>query len=260
MACPKSTRAGGRPLVLESHDDGDNLECDGVDVHVRSYATLRLLVVQQGAHELAGQLVALDEEVVERIVLIEALGSEDEIEARQDACLRVVATQLAQAGQCESEWELPLGIDGLHPVALGDHLPQEALLRAEVVEEPRCRHPDPIGERCDAGASIALRGEELDRGVDDLLPAQVASGLPAVLVGSGVLPVWRALCPRETLLFPIIGAVGHGVIGLGVSRRVQEGRLGNSLASGPRPGAALHQFNALKCPDWSPTVPGDTGA
>ena len=89
------------------------------------------------------------------------------------------------------------GIDRLHAVALGDHLAEQAFLRAEVVEEARRRHPHPLGQRRHPRAAVALGGEELDRGVNDLLPAQVAPGLPAVLVGPGVLPEGAPAAARE---------------------------------------------------------------
>ena len=85
--------------------------------------------------------------------------------------------------------EGPVRVDRLHAVALGDHFAQQALLRAEVVQEPRRRHADPIGQGRHPGAAVTLGREELDRGVDDLLPAQVAAGLAGVLVGPGGLPV-----------------------------------------------------------------------
>ena len=86
------------------------------------------------------------------------------------------------------------GPDRPHPCghALGDHLPQQPLLRAEVVEEPRRRHPDPIGQRGDPGAAVPLGREQFDSGLNDLLPPQVAPGLAAVLVRPGGLPVTDA--------------------------------------------------------------------
>ena len=99
--------------------------------------------------------------------------------------------------------EGPVRIDRLHAVALGHHLAQQAFLRAEVVEEPRRRHADPIGQRGHPGAAVALGREELDGGVDDLLPAQVAAGLAAVLVRAGVLPVTGAARPAERPALPL---------------------------------------------------------
>ena len=169
-------------------------------------------------------LVALDEEVVQGVVGVEALGAEDEVEPGQDGRLDVVPPDVAQARQRQLHREGPVRVDGLHAVALGDDLAQEALLRAEVVQEPRRGHPDAIGQGGHPRAAVALRREELDGGVDDLLTPQVAPGLAGVLVGARVLPEgrtagcgrirWRSCCPSAS--------TGHGVIGPGSPPRRQK--------------------------------------
>ena len=93
-------------------------------------------------------------------------------------------------------------VDRVHAVALGDHLAEQALLRAEVVEEPGRGHPDPLGQRRDPGAAVPLGGEELDCRVNDLLPPQVAAGLTAVLVGPGGLAERGAAAARGTCVLP----------------------------------------------------------
>src|ERR1700722_9524050 len=69
-------RRFAHPLVLEPRDHRDDLERDLIDVDVRPHPPLCLLVVQQRAHELPRQRVTLDEEVVQRVVVVEALGPE----------------------------------------------------------------------------------------------------------------------------------------------------------------------------------------
>ena len=123
------------------------------------------------------RLVPLDEEVVQRVVGVEAFDAEDEVEPGEDGGLDIVATDVAQARKRQLQRKGGAGIDGVHAVALGHDLAQESFLRAEVVEESRGGHPDPIRQRRHPGAAVSLGGEELHCRVNDLLAAEVAAGL-----------------------------------------------------------------------------------
>ena len=225
IAAARSTRSGSvnhwysAPMMVAI-----DLEGDLVDVHILADPPLRLLVDEQRADELPRRLVALDEEVVQRIIRVEALDAEDEVEPGEDGGLDIVATDVAQARKRQLQRKGGARIDSVHAVALGDDLAQQSFFRTEVVEEPRGGHPHPVRQRRHPGAAVALRGEELDRRVNDLLAPQVTSGLATVLVGTRVLAERSAAASWEPWsLRSILGVTGHGVIGLRIGARRQKG-------------------------------------
>jgi hypothetical protein len=99
--------------------------------------------------------------------------------------LHIVSAEVAEAGERESEREWSVGPERIRLVAFGHDFAKEAFLRSEVIQEAGGCHPHPIGERGHAGAPVALGGEKLDGGVEDLLATKVPSGLGIALVSPG---------------------------------------------------------------------------
>ena len=79
IACAKSTRTGSvshwysSPMIIATTSSAT------WSTSTSGRSRPRLLVVEQRPHELPRHLVALDEEVVQRVVVVETLGTEDEV-------------------------------------------------------------------------------------------------------------------------------------------------------------------------------------
>jgi hypothetical protein len=171
----------GEPLDLEAHQDGEHLAGDLLDVDVRAQPPPVPLGLEDRADQVSPRLVPPDEEVVQRVTGVEALRAQDDVEPRERGGLGVVPAEFAQARQRQRRH----GIGRIDSVALLHHLLQQAFLGAEVVQEPRGRHADPIGQRGDTRPPVALGREQLHRGVEDPPAAEPPALLAVACVGAG---------------------------------------------------------------------------
>ena len=65
-----------------------------------------------------------------------------------------------------------------------EQVDQQMLLGGEVMEQPRRAHVDSLGDQGERRAAVAVLGEHVARGTQDLLPAKSPGGIRSALAAS----------------------------------------------------------------------------
>ncbi len=152
----------GEPLDLETHEHRDDFAGDLLDIEVSPEVPFVLFAFDDRTDECARRFVPIDEEVVQRIVRIEAFGTQDDVEPgerspspRCGARARESSTGSASRGRARHA-------DRARPPPLGATAPWSRSNTA--CRSPSCRPARPMRPHRCPGSPSRRRGPPRRRG------------------------------------------------------------------------------------------------